>query len=55
MSNSKELEIVNGFRVNKGWLKRINDSQKFTRYSFDGKDYPRIKYGEEKQDWGVNA
>lgn len=37
-----------------GWQKRIDEAQKIDTYNMGGEEYPRIKYGDESDDWGAD-
>jgi hypothetical protein len=39
--------------MSEGWPKRILEAQSVESYSLGGKPVPRIRYGEEKDDWGA--
>lgn len=51
---SDELVPYNGVLMAKGWPETIEEAQKKTTYLIDGKEVPRIRYGEESDDWGAN-
>jgi hypothetical protein len=36
-----------------GWPERIQDAQRISAYSIAGKSVIRVRYGEEKDDWGA--
>jgi len=44
-----------GQRAAAGWAGRIAAAQAVTRYRIGGKDYPRVRFGDEKEDWGGEA
>ncbi|MFO0927382.1 MAG: hypothetical protein U0736_10125 [Gemmataceae bacterium] len=43
----------NGVEVAEGWLQRIEDAQRQRTYSIGGKQYERVAYGKESDDWGA--
>jgi hypothetical protein len=43
----------NGVEVIEGWPERIAEGQTVTTYLIGGKEYSRIRYGEESEDWGA--
>ena len=49
-----EYVIHNGVRVVKGWPEKIEDAQKIMTVGIGGKEVPRVRYGEEVEDWGAN-
>lgn len=51
---SKQYVIYNGVKVIKGWPEKIEEAQLKTSYTIDGRDVPRVRYGEEKDDWGAD-
>lgn len=55
MSEQKrEFVIYNGVRVIAGWPERIEEAQTIPTMRIDGADYPRIRYGDESDDWGAD-
>jgi hypothetical protein len=36
------------------WLEKIKESQKITYYLLGDKQLPRVRYGEEADNWGAN-
>jgi hypothetical protein len=44
----------NGVRVIDYWVERIEAAQLQETYSISGKEYPRVKYGDEEDDWGAD-
>ncbi|MEJ2355389.1 MAG: hypothetical protein P8Y62_05785 [candidate division WOR-3 bacterium] len=54
MDKEKEYVIYNGVRMVKGWPEEIKKAQKQAFYGIFGKKYERIKYGNEKDDWGAD-
>ena len=51
---SEEFVIYNGVKMVKGWPEKIKESQHKTTYLIDGKEWPRIRYGDESEDWGAD-
>jgi hypothetical protein len=51
---SQEFVIYNGVRMIKGWPEKIRTSQMLLAYEIEGTEYPRIRYGDERDDWGAN-
>jgi hypothetical protein len=51
---SKKFVIYNGARMIKGWPEKIQAAQLQTTYTIDGKEFQRVRYGEEQEDWGAN-
>ena len=46
--------IYNGVEMIEGWPERIQDAQQIPSYSINGVERPRVRYGEEAEDWGAN-
>jgi hypothetical protein len=46
--------IYNGVRVVEGWPKEIEAAQQITTYTLNGKEFMRIRYGSEADDWGAD-
>jgi len=53
MSDDEHI-IFNGVQVISWWPEHVEESQKETHYVINGKELPRIKYGEEEDDWGAD-
>lgn len=51
---STEYVIYNGIKMAAEWPCRIVDAQQKTVYVINGKEYPRIHYGDEAEDWGAD-
>lgn len=49
---SEKYIIYNGTEMHPDWPAQIEAAQDFTVYLINGKSYPRIKYGDEPEDWG---
>ena len=45
--------IFRGVQVLEGWPDVLAESQKVLHVVIDGKQVPRVKFGEEKDDWGA--
>lgn len=52
---SDERIIYNGVRVIKGWPEQVEAAQKITTVRIGGVAFSRVRYGEEKEDWGADA
>jgi hypothetical protein len=50
----KEFVVYNGVRMIKGWPEEIQAAQSQTFYCIGGIQRPRIRYGDEKEDWGAD-
>jgi hypothetical protein len=48
-----EFVIYNGVRMIAGWPLRIEEAQTFHTVSIGGAEYPRIRYGDKREDWGA--
>src|SRR5438094_440740 len=46
--------LHNGVEVLEGWPESIKAAQEITTYLIGGKHYARVRYGDEKEDWGAN-
>ena len=51
---TEKYVIYNGVKMVEGWPERIKEAQQQTTYTIDGKEYKRIRYGEEDEDWGAD-
>ena len=49
-----EFVNYNGVRVVAGWPERIEEAQTIPTVSIGGREYPRIRYGDESDDWGAD-
>ena len=47
----QRLVKFRGKMVIEGWPERLAKAQQQTTYSIDGKTLPRIRYGDESDDW----
>ena len=52
---SKEFVVYHGVRVVAGWPERIEQAQQETTYVINGVETPRVRYGDEAEDWGADA
>jgi len=52
---AEKTVTYNGVEVVEGWPERIAEGQTVTTYSIGGKEYPRIRYGDEAADWGAKT
>lgn len=50
----KKYVIYNGIRMIEGWPERIEEAQREPLIEKGGKQYPRVRYGEEEEDWGAD-
>jgi hypothetical protein len=50
----KKSVIYQGERMIQGWPKKIQKAQKHPSVLIHGKEFERIRYGSEKDDWGAN-
>ncbi|MBS0370941.1 MAG: hypothetical protein JSS57_17295 [Proteobacteria bacterium] len=44
----------NGMAVIEGWPEKVESAQRETTYIIGGKNYPRVAYGNEEEDWGAD-
>jgi hypothetical protein len=54
MNDDEEFVEFNGRKVISWWPEHFEKCQKTTTYSIAGKEYPRIRYGDEEDDWGAD-
>jgi hypothetical protein len=52
--SEKEYVIYNGVRTVAGWPERVAAAQSQLIHEIGGKQYSRIRYGEEADDWGAD-
>jgi hypothetical protein len=50
-----KLIIHNGVEMLPDWPQQIEEAQQAAQASIEGKSYPRIRYGNESQDWGADS
>lgn len=48
-----EFVIYNGVRMIADWPQRIEEAQTILTIGIGGREYPRIPYGHESDDWGA--
>ena len=46
--------VYNGVEMVEGWPERIQEAQAILTVSVAGTEYPRVRYGEEAEDWGAD-
>jgi hypothetical protein len=51
---SEEKVFYNGTWIHPSWPTKIEEAQRITTITLNGTDYQRIKYGDEKDDWGAD-
>ena len=49
----EQFVIYNGMRMLEGWPEQIADAQSIASYEIAGKLVPRVRYGDEGEDWGA--
>lgn len=55
MSEEKRFVMFRGFRMIEGWPEKIAEAQEITTYvDADDRDHPRIRYGDERDDWNAD-
>jgi hypothetical protein len=47
--------IFNGLRVAADWPEQVEESQTVMTIGIGGREYPRVRYGDEKEDWGADG
>lgn len=50
----KETIQFRGTTVTKDWPEKIREAQLETTYEIHNVSYPRVKYGDEDEDWGAD-
>lgn len=50
----KKLVTYNGVRVIAGWPEKIEQAQLVQLIEKNGQQHPRVRYGEEADDWGAD-
>jgi hypothetical protein len=53
MSEKQKYVLHNGIQVVAGWPEEIEGSQRIPTLSIQGKEVPRLRFGEERDDWGA--
>ena len=51
---AEKMVIHNGIEMAEDWPERIAQAQQQTCYTITGKQYQRIPYGSEGDDWGAD-
>jgi hypothetical protein len=51
---SSDFVEYNGVRVIAGWPEQIEAAQSVTTFSIAGVEHPRVRYGDESDDWGAD-
>jgi|SRR5688572_27160344 len=51
---SKRRVVYNGVEMVEGWPERIEEAQTILTVSIAGVEHPRIRYGNESDDWGAD-
>jgi len=52
---SSKTIIHNGVEMHPDWPQQIEDAQEASQVSIGGQMYPRIRYGDEPNDWGADS
>jgi hypothetical protein len=50
----KDRVIYNGVEMIAGWPEKIEEAQLDPFYTINGKEVPRVRYGDEADDWGAD-
>jgi hypothetical protein len=53
MTDDRRTAILNGYPVTPEFLERFEQSQAVLTYDIAGAEWPRVRYGDEKTDWGA--
>ena len=51
---SEKMVVHNGVEMALDWPTEISSAQQMTTIQIAGHEFPRVKYGEETQDWGAD-
>lgn len=51
---AKKNIIYNGIELSEDWVQKIKNAQEIKTITIKGKEYKRIAYGDEKENWGAN-
>lgn len=51
---SDDKIIFRGVRVTAAWPERIRAAQEQTTWMVGGKEFPRVRFGDEEDDWGAD-
>jgi hypothetical protein len=54
MNMPKAKVIYRGISMIEGWPEKIQEAQRITTCEANGAEVPRVRYGEEPDDWGAN-
>jgi hypothetical protein len=54
MAESKRI-LYRGVPMIEGWPEKIKAAQQVVSYMLDGKPVPRIRYGDEQDDWKADS
>jgi hypothetical protein len=54
LADDPQLTTYNGTRVMAGWPEKVAAAQVETHWEIEGKDYARVPYGSEPDDWGAD-
>lgn len=52
---SEEHIIFNGMRVMPDWPAKVEEAQYITSVRIAGQNRPRVRYGDEQDDWGAGT
>lgn len=50
----KKFIVWRGVRMGDGWPQKIREAQQYPTYVIGGREYTRVRYGEEDDDWGAD-
>lgn len=54
MAKKDEMVVYNGVKMHKSWEEEIIEAQQIKAIMINGKEYRRINYGNEEEDWGAD-
>ena len=54
MTDDRRTASLNGYPVTPEYLERFEQSQHVLTYAIAGAEWPRVRYGDEKDDWGAS-
>ena len=54
MAKDQEFVVYNGMTMIAGWPEQIEAAQQVTTVSIGGKEVGRVRYGDERNDWGAD-
>lgn len=54
VNGSNGFVTINGVQVAADWPERIREGQELGAFVIGGREYARIRFGAEKEDWGAN-